>query len=280
MAGWSPHVCCWGKSGSGSDAPRGLSLTLSGHQRGLPVPLFDKYDTATNSGGSMMRRASIGIALLALSHLAFANASSALAQAGSTGGTIGKQDKSIAGDVDRPPAATPKRKEVKARRNRSALTKSASEPPKPQSTETPQEKFANSPTCTNVRAACEKTASKFGVGPGRGPAHLPLQNACRRENGKAITATTRASLGDDILIRDIGVRRLARLSTNEMSPIGTNQTSSDVRSSVAIGGKRTWRCRSILVAIDPQRTRDKNYGWRLVPVRTARLRYHSISFHH
>ena len=117
----------------------------------------------------MMRRASIGIALLTLSHLAFANASSALAQAGSTGGTIGKQDKSIAGDVDRPRAATPKRKEVKARRDRSALTKSASEPPKPQSTETPQEKFANSPTCTNVRAACDKTASKFGVGPGRGP---------------------------------------------------------------------------------------------------------------
>jgi len=45
----------------------------------------------------MMRRASIGIVLLALSHLAFANASSALAQAGSTGGTIGKQEKSISG---------------------------------------------------------------------------------------------------------------------------------------------------------------------------------------
>ena len=130
----------------------------------------------------MMRRASIGIALLALSHLAFANASLALAQAGSTGGTIGKQDKSLAGVVDRPRAATPKRKEVKARRDRSALTKSASEPPKPQSTETPQEKFANSPTCTNVRAACEKTASKFGVGPGRGPLRIFL---CRmHEDGK------------------------------------------------------------------------------------------------
>lgn len=45
----------------------------------------------------MMRRTSIGIALLALSHFAFANVSSALAQAGSTGGTIGKQDKSISG---------------------------------------------------------------------------------------------------------------------------------------------------------------------------------------
>jgi len=45
----------------------------------------------------MRRRASIGIGLLALSHLAFANVSSALAQAGSTGGTIGKQDKSISG---------------------------------------------------------------------------------------------------------------------------------------------------------------------------------------
>ena len=118
----------------------------------------------------MMRRASIGIALLALSHLSFANASSAFAQAGSTGGTIGKQDKSISGgeDEDRPRAATPKRKEVKARRDRSAVTRSATETPKSQSTETPQEKFANSPTCSNVRAACEKTGSKFGVRPGGG----------------------------------------------------------------------------------------------------------------
>ena len=45
-------------------------------------------------------RASIGITLLALSHLISANASSALAQAGSTGGTIGKQDKSISGGAD------------------------------------------------------------------------------------------------------------------------------------------------------------------------------------
>jgi hypothetical protein len=51
--------------------------------------------------------ASIGIALLTLSHLAFANVSSALAQAGSTGGTVGKQDKSISGgaEADRPRAA-------------------------------------------------------------------------------------------------------------------------------------------------------------------------------
>jgi hypothetical protein len=45
----------------------------------------------------MRRRASIGIALLALSHLAFANVSSALAQAGSIGGTIGKENKSVSG---------------------------------------------------------------------------------------------------------------------------------------------------------------------------------------
>jgi hypothetical protein len=50
----------------------------------------------------MRRRAFIGIALLALSHLAFANASSAFAQAGSTGGTIGKQEKSISGGDDAP----------------------------------------------------------------------------------------------------------------------------------------------------------------------------------
>jgi hypothetical protein len=45
----------------------------------------------------MRWRASTGIALLAVSHLAFADLSSALAQAGSTGGTIGKQDKSVSG---------------------------------------------------------------------------------------------------------------------------------------------------------------------------------------
>jgi hypothetical protein len=117
-----------------------------------------------------MRRASIGIVLLTLSHLAFADSSSALAQAGSTGGTIGKQEKTISGgeDLDRPRSATPKRKQAKARRERSVATRSATAPPKPQSTETPQEKFANSPTCSNVRAACEKTGSKFGVKPGGG----------------------------------------------------------------------------------------------------------------
>jgi hypothetical protein len=45
----------------------------------------------------MRQRAFIGIALLALSHLTFANLTSAFAQAGNTGGTIGKQDKSISG---------------------------------------------------------------------------------------------------------------------------------------------------------------------------------------
>jgi hypothetical protein len=48
----------------------------------------------------MMRRASIGIALLALSQLV--SASAALAQAGSTGGTVGKQDKSISGVQETP----------------------------------------------------------------------------------------------------------------------------------------------------------------------------------
>jgi hypothetical protein len=60
----------------------------------------------------MMQRASIGITLLVLSHLVWANSSSALAQAGSAGGTIGKQDKSISGseEPDTPRAAPqPKR---------------------------------------------------------------------------------------------------------------------------------------------------------------------------
>lgn len=66
----------------------------------------------------MRQRASIGIALLAISHLAFANVSSALAQGGSVGGTIGKQDKSISGgeETSRPRAAPlPKRSAEKAR---------------------------------------------------------------------------------------------------------------------------------------------------------------------
>jgi hypothetical protein len=45
----------------------------------------------------MRRRASIGIALLAVAHLVCAYPSSAFAQAGSTGGTIGKTDKSLSG---------------------------------------------------------------------------------------------------------------------------------------------------------------------------------------
>ena len=56
----------------------------------------------------MGQRAVIGIALVALSYLAFAKVTSALAQAGSTGGSVGKQDKSISGDSapEKPGAAT------------------------------------------------------------------------------------------------------------------------------------------------------------------------------
>jgi len=71
----------------------------------------------------MRRRASIGIVTLAVSHLAFANASSALAQAGSVGGTIGKQNKSISGgeEADRPRAApVPKRAAAKVQETPSA----------------------------------------------------------------------------------------------------------------------------------------------------------------
>jgi hypothetical protein len=100
-------------------ARSGREWTLNGHQRGLPVHLFDQYDAATKSGGGSMRwRAFIGIVSLAISHLAFANASSGLAQAGSVGGTIGKQDKSISGgeEADRRRAApVPKRSAAKTR---------------------------------------------------------------------------------------------------------------------------------------------------------------------
>ena len=80
-------------------------MTPTGHQRSLSVQLFDEYNAATKFGGGSMRRCtSIGIALLSLLHLVSASAPSALAQAGSTGGTIGKQDKSISGseETDRP----------------------------------------------------------------------------------------------------------------------------------------------------------------------------------
>jgi hypothetical protein len=57
----------------------------------------------------MRRGAFIGIALIAVPYLVFANVTAALAQAGSTGGTIGKQDKSISGgeEADRPRAVPP-----------------------------------------------------------------------------------------------------------------------------------------------------------------------------
>ena len=66
----------------------------------------------------MERCASAGIAFLALFHLAFANASLALAQAGSIGGTIGKQDKSLSGseEADRP--RTPPRPKLPAAKAR------------------------------------------------------------------------------------------------------------------------------------------------------------------
>jgi hypothetical protein len=66
----------------------------------------------------MKRRAFIGIVTLAMSLSAFADVSWVLAQAGSIGGTIGKQDKSISGgeEVDRQRAAPlPKRSAASAR---------------------------------------------------------------------------------------------------------------------------------------------------------------------
>ncbi len=57
--------------------------------------------------GDSMRRHVSAVTSLLLSNLVFAHACPALAQAGSTGGVIGKQEKSISGGVeaDRPPAA-------------------------------------------------------------------------------------------------------------------------------------------------------------------------------
>jgi hypothetical protein len=59
-----------------------------------------------------------------------------------------------------------KREELDAQRRRSELPKAASKPGEPPPAESPQARFANSPTCTNVRLACEQSRSKHGLGPG------------------------------------------------------------------------------------------------------------------
>lgn len=65
----------------------------------------------------MRRRAFIGIITLVMLLSAFAEASSALAQAGSVGGTIGKQDKSISGvEEDRPRASPPAKRSTASTR--------------------------------------------------------------------------------------------------------------------------------------------------------------------
>ena len=72
-----------------------------------------------------------------------------------------------------------KRKELKAERDRPERIRSASEPAKPDTTETPQQKFENSPTCSNVNAACEKAVTKFGFG-----THCPARFAECMRTGK------------------------------------------------------------------------------------------------
>ena len=69
---------------------------------GLPGTVLQR-----SLGAGMRRRALIGIALLAAMSCGLANPSSALAEAGSIGGHIGKRDKSISGSegADAPPTA-------------------------------------------------------------------------------------------------------------------------------------------------------------------------------
>jgi hypothetical protein len=76
--------------------------------------------------------APIGIAALALSLAAFANESPGLAQAGSTGGTIGKTDKSVSGGGDQAKRHVPKSRRLarpKAERGREAESHSVSRAP-------------------------------------------------------------------------------------------------------------------------------------------------------
>jgi uncharacterized caspase-like protein len=58
----------------------------------------------------------------------------------------------------------PKPEEPRTQRQRREAT--ASKPAAAPSTESPQARFANSPTCTNVRLACEQGRSKHGLGTG------------------------------------------------------------------------------------------------------------------
>jgi hypothetical protein len=71
-------------------------------------------------GVSMVRCASIGIAWLVLLLFVVANASSARAQAGSTGGSIGKQEKSISGgeETERPRAVSRAKRPAAVNNNR------------------------------------------------------------------------------------------------------------------------------------------------------------------
>jgi hypothetical protein len=72
----------------------------------------------------MKRRASIVVALLSLSYLAFADVSSAHAQAGSAGGSIGNDNKSVSGDRPRV-ASHPKRSAAKPQETSSGHSCSA-----------------------------------------------------------------------------------------------------------------------------------------------------------
>ena len=84
----------------------------------------------------MRWRASIGISLLALL-LVSANASSALAQAGSTGGRIGKTDKSVSGDT---------------------LSKSRSKGKRPVDTGTSDQSSTTRSQCTNIEGVWNSSA--------------------------------------------------------------------------------------------------------------------------
>ena len=127
----------------------------------------------------MRWRASIGFALLALSHFAFANASSALAQAGSTGGTIGKQDKSISGGntPERSDATTRKKPHRSIEREREHAVVAAGHRREKENREAPgssrevrpslegtKTTINNTPTCSRAYAGCVRARSRFGKG--------------------------------------------------------------------------------------------------------------------
>jgi hypothetical protein len=98
------------------------------------------------------RRAPIGIAALVVSLAAFAHGSPALAQAGSTGGAIGKQGKSVSGgEESSSPSEGQERHRVKREIRRSVSKGESSQTEGPKTESTSASKIFHNPTMNGLR---------------------------------------------------------------------------------------------------------------------------------